>query len=85
MPFKYLLTCHSKVSDIDTKNNIGHDVIGKSLRTKHMMSVIDCEDPNGNTPLSEAASRFALIFLLIMKYGIDYNSDIKILIYFILC
>ena len=45
-----------QVSDLDDKNGIGNDVIGRALRTKHMMSIIDCKDANDNTALSEAAS-----------------------------
>ncbi|XP_012942165.1 IQ motif and ankyrin repeat domain-containing protein 1 isoform X2 [Aplysia californica] len=65
-----------EVSDIDTKNGIGNDVIGRSLRTKHLMAVIDCEDANGNTPLSEAAnggSAEAIRFLL--EKGAEPNSQ----------
>ena len=47
----------SKVSDLDAKNGISDDVIGRSLKTKHQMAIIDCEDANKNTPLSEAASK----------------------------
>ncbi|CAL1536697.1 unnamed protein product, partial [Lymnaea stagnalis] len=45
-----------EVSDIDDKNGLGNDVIGRSLRTKHIMALVECEDPNGNSALSEAAS-----------------------------
>lgn len=41
---------------MDDKNNVGHDVIGKNLRDRHMLSMVECEDANENTPLSEAAS-----------------------------
>ena len=43
--------------DLDNKNGVGDDVIGRSLRTRHIMAVIECEDANENTPLSEAASK----------------------------
>ncbi len=46
-----------KVVDLDNKSGVGDDVIGRSLRTKHIMAVVECEDANENTPLSEAASK----------------------------
>lgn len=45
------------MTDQIEKNGIGTDVIGRAMRTKLLMAVIDCADANGNTPLSEAASR----------------------------
>lgn len=60
----YIYVCdsvHSEVVEVDNKNNIGNDVIGKALRTRHLMSIIECEDANGNTPLSEAASESVIL------------------------
>lgn len=51
-----------EVSKLDDTLNIGHDVVGKALRNKHQIELIDCEDPHGNTPLSEASSKFVLNF-----------------------
>lgn len=48
-----------EVSNLDDKLNIGHDLVGKALRNKHQMDLIDCEDAHGNTPLSEASSRLS--------------------------
>ncbi|RUS72886.1 hypothetical protein EGW08_019346 [Elysia chlorotica] len=65
-----------EVSDLDDKNGIGNDVIGRSLRTKHMMSIIDCKDANDNTALSEAANggnADAIKFLL--ERGADPNTQ----------
>ncbi len=31
--------------------------MGGIIRRRHVYDIIDCEDPNGNTPLSEAAGR----------------------------
>lgn len=50
--------------DLLDKDGIGNDVIGRSLRAKRVMDIIDCEDANGNTALSEAASRFFCTILL---------------------
>ena len=44
------------MKDFDDKKGVGHDVIGRALRQKHEMALIECEDPNKNTPLSEASS-----------------------------
>ncbi|KAK3800105.1 hypothetical protein RRG08_015071 [Elysia crispata] len=65
-----------EVSDLDDKNGIGNDVIGRALRTKHMMSIIDCKDANDNTALSEAANggnADAINFLL--ERGADPNTQ----------
>ncbi|CAD5125234.1 DgyrCDS13477 [Dimorphilus gyrociliatus] len=64
-----------EVSAMDDKLNIGHDTVGKALRNKHQMNLIDCEDAHGNTPLSEAASGGAkdTVRLLLLK-GADPNS-----------
>lgn len=45
-----------EVKDLDDKNNIGHDVIGKNLRDRHLLAMVECEDANENTPISEAAN-----------------------------
>ena len=45
-----------QVSDLDDQIGIGHDETGKAIRARHQLSIVDCEDANGNTPLSEAAS-----------------------------
>ena len=31
-------------------------MIGRNLRAKHIMNVVECEDANENTPISEAGS-----------------------------
>lgn len=42
----------------DDKYGVGKDdVIGRALRAKHIMNVVECEDANENTPISEAASK----------------------------
>ncbi|KAH9487709.1 hypothetical protein Btru_069463 [Bulinus truncatus] len=64
-----------EISDIDDKNGLGNDIIGRSLRSKHIMCIIECEDANGNTALSEAANgghADAIKFLL--EHGADPNT-----------
>lgn len=46
-----------QVKELDDKNNIGNDVIGKNLRDRHLLAIVECEDANENTPISEAASK----------------------------
>lgn len=47
----------------------------QSLITRHQLALVDCEDPNNNTPLSEAAGggHVDTIRLLIQR-GADLNS-----------
>lgn len=64
-----------EVVDLDNKNNVGNDVIGRNIRDRHLTSVVECEDANENTPLSEAASGGnveAITFLL--EKGADPNK-----------
>lgn len=60
----------------DDKYGVGKDdVIGRALREKHIMNVIECEDANENTPVSEASSGGhieAIKFLL--ERGADPNK-----------
>ena len=44
-----------QVRDLDDKNGIATDSMGLAVRAKHELDMIDCEDANNNTPLSEAA------------------------------
>ncbi|BFZ16284.1 hypothetical protein BsWGS_19323 [Bradybaena similaris] len=65
-----------EVSDLLDKDGIGNDVIGRSLRAKRVMDIIECEDANGNTALSEAANgghADAIKFLL--DNGADPNTQ----------
>ncbi|CAG5136717.1 unnamed protein product, partial [Candidula unifasciata] len=64
------------VSDLMDKDGLDNDVIGRSLRSKRLMDIIDCEDANGNTALSEAANGGhvdAIKFLL--DHGADPNTQ----------
>ncbi|PIK40842.1 putative IQ motif and ankyrin repeat domain-containing protein [Apostichopus japonicus] len=60
----------------DTKDGIPHTENGMVLRAKHQLAIINCEDPNGNTPLSEAASGGSATTLqLLLERGADVNSQ----------
>ena len=50
------------MKEIDDKNDVGHDIIGRAIRNKHAMALIECEDANSNTPLSEASSKLVSAF-----------------------
>lgn len=60
----------------DTKDGIPHTENGMIIRAKHQLQIINCEDPNANTPLSEAASggNPSTVQLLIER-GADVNSQ----------
>ncbi|CAC5367262.1 Putative IQ motif and ankyrin repeat domain-containing protein LOC642574 homolog [Mytilus coruscus] len=51
-----ILQILKEVKELDDKNNIGNDVIGKNLRDRHLLAMVECEDANENTPISEAAN-----------------------------
>ncbi|XP_039267786.2 IQ motif and ankyrin repeat domain-containing protein 1-like [Styela clava] len=64
-----------EVSNLDTKNGVPNDEMGKVIRRNHMIAVTECQDANGNTPLSEAAaggSSESIKFLV--ERGGDVNS-----------
>ena len=61
---------------MDDKNNIPRDNSGRYLRERHQLIMVECEDANGNTPVSEASSggHIEVIKMLIEK-GADPNSQ----------
>ena len=74
-----------QVKEQDDKDNIGDDVIGRNLRAKHIMNVVECEDANENTPISEAGSmRYYFVLFLGHKDSscIFKNSQLYISITF---
>jgi len=44
------------VKELDDKNGVKTDAIGRITRAKNQRALIDCTDANYNTPLSEASS-----------------------------
>ncbi|XP_059496891.1 IQ motif and ankyrin repeat domain-containing protein 1-like isoform X2 [Stegostoma tigrinum] len=65
----------NEVSDLDSKNRIGNDEMGKVIRRRHQLALIDCTDAHGNTPLSEASGGGhpeAIRFLI--EKGANLNS-----------
>ncbi|XP_072045427.1 IQ motif and ankyrin repeat domain-containing protein 1-like [Amphiura filiformis] len=70
-----ILTVLKETDNEDTEIGIGHDTIGRVIRAKHQLNMIDCEDANSNTPLSEAASGGqAEVIKLLLERGADVNS-----------
>ena len=51
--------CHVffQMKELDDKKGVSDDVIGRALRRKHQMALVECEDAHNNTPISEAASK----------------------------
>lgn len=65
----------NEVKKMDDEAGVINDEIGRVIRRSHQMAVINCQDPNDNTPLSEAAaggSVEAILFLI--ERGADVNS-----------
>ncbi|KAL5017302.1 hypothetical protein ScPMuIL_006891 [Solemya velum] len=71
-----ILTILKEVSELDDKNGIGNDVIGSTVRKNHLLSIVNCEDANENTPISEAGSGgHAQTIRLLLEKGADPNSQ----------
>ncbi|KAJ8305741.1 hypothetical protein KUTeg_016286 [Tegillarca granosa] len=70
-----MLNLEKEVKELDDKNGVPTDTVGRALRNKHLMALIECEDANENTVLSEAASggHCDTIKMLLEKGG-DPNS-----------
>ncbi|XP_021375352.1 putative IQ motif and ankyrin repeat domain-containing protein [Mizuhopecten yessoensis] len=65
-----------EVKELDDKNEVGTDSIGMAIRNKHEMAVIECEDPNENTPLSEAGNGGSVDTIrLLLEKGADPNTQ----------
>ncbi|XP_054841200.1 IQ motif and ankyrin repeat domain-containing protein 1 [Eublepharis macularius] len=64
-----------EVEDLDTKNGIGTDEKGKTIRLRNLINMVECTDANGNTPLSEAAGGgHPLAIQMLIENGADPNS-----------
>lgn len=44
------------MDDLLTGEGVGHDEAGAVRRRQRRVALLECEDPRGNTPLSEAAA-----------------------------
>ena len=54
-----------QVKNADDKSGVGtSDIIGRTIRSKNQMAMIECEDANNNTPLSEAAGERNILEIL---------------------
>ncbi len=49
---------YKQVEQADDKDGLSKEDMGGIIRRCHVYEIIECEDPNGNTPLSEAAGMF---------------------------
>ncbi|XP_070557089.1 IQ motif and ankyrin repeat domain-containing protein 1-like [Ptychodera flava] len=64
-----------EVDQEDTKNGVKNDSIGRTIRARHQLEMVDCADANNNTPLSEAASGgHADTIKMLLEKGADPNS-----------
>ncbi|XP_077997605.1 IQ motif and ankyrin repeat domain-containing protein 1-like [Glandiceps talaboti] len=58
-----------------SKSGIGNDSIGRTIRARRQLEMVDCHDANNNTPLSEASSGgHADTVKLFLERGADPNS-----------
>ncbi|XP_074658400.1 IQ motif and ankyrin repeat domain-containing protein 1-like [Tubulanus polymorphus] len=65
-----------EVADLDVKMGLEDDIIGRVTKVKHQLSMINCEDANENTPISEAASGgHADTIKLLIEKGADINKQ----------
>jgi len=46
-----------QVKELDDKNGVKDDVVGRIVRAKNQHAIVECSDANINTPLSEAGSK----------------------------
>ncbi|XP_048763546.2 IQ motif and ankyrin repeat domain-containing protein 1-like isoform X2 [Ostrea edulis] len=65
-----------EVKTLDDQKGVATDAVGTAIRNKHLMNVIECEDANNNTPLSEAANGGDPKTLqLLLDKGADPNTQ----------
>ncbi|XP_002731762.2 IQ motif and ankyrin repeat domain-containing protein 1-like [Saccoglossus kowalevskii] len=70
-----ILQVLKEVDQEDTKMGIKNDDIGRTIRAKHQLEMVDCTDANNNTPLSEAGGGgHADTIKLLLEKGADPNS-----------
>ncbi len=46
-----------QIESIDNKEGLEHEGMEGILRRFHIYDLVECQDPNGNTPLSEAGGK----------------------------
>nr|XP_056710545.1 IQ motif and ankyrin repeat domain-containing protein 1 [Euleptes europaea] len=64
-----------EVADLDTKNGVGTDEKGKTIRLQNLLNMVECTDANGNTPLSEASGGgHPLAIKMLIENGANPNS-----------
>ncbi|XP_059144991.1 IQ motif and ankyrin repeat domain-containing protein 1-like [Physella acuta] len=64
-----------EVEDADNAAGIAQDVVGKCIRAKHQLQLVECEDANANTALSEAANGgHAAAIKFLLDQGADPNT-----------
>ncbi|KAK3089405.1 hypothetical protein FSP39_003377 [Pinctada imbricata] len=65
-----------EVRDLDDQKGVPKDDVGIAIRNKHIMNVLECEDANKNTPISEAANGgHADTIRLLLEKGCDPNTQ----------
>ncbi|XP_019620264.1 PREDICTED: putative IQ motif and ankyrin repeat domain-containing protein [Branchiostoma belcheri] len=70
-----ILSVLKEVEELDNKNNVPNDMSGRAIRAKHLLDVVECEDANNNTPLSEAAGGGqAETIKMLIERGADPNT-----------
>ncbi|XP_071487017.1 IQ motif and ankyrin repeat domain-containing protein 1-like [Diadema antillarum] len=69
-----LLTVLKEVDARDNSDGVGTDEAGRAIRARHQLAMVNCEDANNNTPLSEAASGGAAdVIQMLLDRGADIN------------
>ncbi|XP_066235750.1 IQ motif and ankyrin repeat domain-containing protein 1 isoform X1 [Saccopteryx leptura] len=64
-----------EVDELLTSEGVGHDEAGAAQRRQRRVALLDCEDPRGNTPLSEAAAGGQpQVIRLLAEQGASPNS-----------
>ncbi|XP_023364129.1 putative IQ motif and ankyrin repeat domain-containing protein LOC642574 homolog [Otolemur garnettii] len=65
----------AQVEQLLTREGVGHDDAGQARRLQRRVAMVECEDSNGNTPLSEAAAGGqARAIQLLAELGASPNS-----------
>ena len=57
------------MKELDDKNGVKGDVVGRIVRARNQRAIVDCTDANNNTPLSEAASKLLLLACSVHNVG----------------